>query len=165
MTPQEQVLQAAIARIGRAEIAQNRGPIVEECCRPFCSAERFDKLYAAGKMRWCAGFVALCWCAGWPGFARHVSLDVDTLWDNLTAQGWTRRRNAGLPAPADLIFWRRKGTARDLVHVGLVETSGKIVHTIEGNSPTSLGDTGSVGRHSYGIDHATIYGFATIIPR
>lgn len=165
MTPAELALTAAVSRLGRKEIAQNRGPIVEECCRPFCAPADFDRIYVNGKMRWCAGFVSLCWCAGWPGFLEFADLSCDKLWDKLTAAGFTRLRGGEMPQPGDIFWLRRKGTTRDLSHVGLVETTGRMIHTIEGNAPTSLGDTGSVGRHRHALDQPSIYGFATITPR
>jgi hypothetical protein len=60
-----------------------------------------------------------------------------------------------------LIFWRNRATGR-INHVGIVETTGRAVQTIEGNSPTSLGDTGSVGRHRYAPEAPLIHGYAFI---
>jgi len=165
MTPADLAIAAAVKRLGRAETGQNRGPIVEECCKPFCSEKDFISRYVRGEMFWCAGFVSLCWVEAWPGFAAFADLSCDRLWDKLTAAKMTRLRGGEMPLPGDIFWLKQKGSRRNLTHVGLVETTGRMIHTIEGNAPIGIGDTGSVGKHRHALDQPTLYGFATISPR
>lgn len=169
LTPfQRRVLDEAIARVGQAEVGgQNKGPIVEEVCRPFLSQARFEEEYRAGKLEWCAAFVCYCWWLAFPVFKRQVSLSVSTLWQNLSRLGWTwvAGEAAPLPGPADFIFFCHtgRGAAPSFRHVGLVESCSKgEVHTIEGNAFSGHG-TGAVRRRTYLLSEDQIYGFARVI--
>lgn len=173
------VLAAARERLGQRETGRNQGPIVQEVCAPFLSAERFEAAYAAGELEWCAAFACFCWRQGWPKMPRAlISLEVQVLWARLALKGWTRRwapvdpMAAAPPKPGDIFFKclrpavaaaRRKDAGKP-VHCGLVlEAGAKTVVTIEGNAFDGE-SSGEVKQVHYALSDERIFGFATIQP-
>lgn len=160
------VLEVARGLLGQREIPKNRGPIVELVCRPFLAPRDFDRLYAAGKLAWCAGFACYCWLHARPETRGLASVDCDSLWLRLASKGLVRR--AGIvdlaPQPADMIFFHARRDHGNLVHVGLVtRCEGKTVWTIEGNTRMAHDDTGSVGEKHYALTDPTIHGCASLL--
>jgi hypothetical protein len=159
----EAALLRALEQLGQAETARNQGPIVEWSLAGLTSRAPDS----TGWARWCAFFVSQCYRAellarGDEALLQHwrriASGDCDTLWQRLSAEGWTWARIGGAPpARGDLLFL---GDGADLRHVGLVEEyADRRVRTVEGNAGRL---TDRVARGRYSLADSRIWGFARV---
>ena len=116
---------------------------------------------------WCASFVN--WCLRQAGVAESASagseISCQRWLADCRAEGIYKIRGSYIPRPADMIFFRDKGSAATATHIGFVlYVSGNTVYTVEGNT-SFTNDYSSDGEYvavkCYPLDSDYIVGYAS----
>lgn len=152
----EDVLAIAQSQLGYSESQQNY--IVPEGTTEIKGYTRYGEWYGAPYGDWCAMFASFCLHYAEIDPAFPLESNCRQWRSALRQQGLYREAGEYLPAPGDLVFFARNGSAT-LDHVGIVtayDPDAQQITTIEGNKyNTVAGD-------SYFIHDAQIDGYGVV---